>query len=1191
MKKSYLKITKLFFMVVMINFIALAVFVSNNITKAETVNVESINTTENRIWTHEMSTLETGNGLVSISGMEISPHNDVVKKYNTNIRGYAGSYGGFASEDYGFILSDLSQPGEVVFTSSEAARFFEIEVYIKKSLITATGNDGVVLDEDLPLNLFTVQFADESQEGWNDVDLEAVVLRQTVTFDGNDYVKATVSNINPLKGAYSFKIDVAIDSEIILDNFTIYRFAVERVLFGYTMEGPMENDKGAIIEPAKGGNEWTGANHLPEYAATNDDGLIASNNIAYNGHRLNEDNARLELYKRFTNNGTNGTGYFEQLNPELSTDGYVILRQRSGINFISIDTLSQTGQITDHLRNFIKVYTSSDGVTFSDTAVELDVIDKGAQFITTAVDGSTQPNYKRYEYFNNEPLPEGTTYIKVVIQQVQNNDNQRAWNTMIDTVKTFETGPYEVSITGDDMVGSNQDLALQANIYPSHMALTNVEWVIDTERTTAEGAEITVDSEDASKASVKATGGGEVYVRAISNGVESELFVVNVVHVVPVNNINISHPDVVYARRDVVIKATVLPSTAEIETVEWEIVDGNATIEAYNYPESHLPNELFAIFRAEDTDPVTIKITVNGFEKEIVIIPTDIIDVDNITIEGAPLYAGLGTRLIAVVTPEDATLNRVTWSMVDAGNTGATITQDGVVRANTPGVIVIRAVADEVVVEHTITVHPYRYEIALDFEPHETLTADPNTTSGFYSSSGNLKYEVDGDNQIVTSWSASGFNLVFYQENGFNGFAIRAFVLQEGAHNWPVTRDESKNYIQVYYSFDGINYELSETTVLPSDVLWKNNAKWMQFIWMNNEPILGNPTYLKMVVVPESENRAYNPLIDNVQLLRTEANDDPFHIVSRRPVEDGVTKIGVGTDLQLFVKEFNYKNIEWTVDRNGATISNNGLFTATEAGTYIVTAKINNFESQEFIIEAIASHVVELNVNGNKTINNGGTINFTVECIDQYDSAFTPENFSWVLRQGVKGDGSIEFTQVTGNTLNISQAIPNNYNGTLILEITAGDKTEEITITVNKVRVLDRVELEGGNEFNGRTNIELTIRIYDQYGVEIESLNSIYWRISGQGFTQIDGRTINIDLDLTDSSFSGELNLEVNVKMTALDPLTTLNETITINAVGTDDKKDSGKKSSCFNILNFSVSGIAMLGIAGIVTIKKKKQD
>jgi len=280
--------------------------------------------------------------------------------------------------------------------------------------------------------------------------------------------------------------------------------------------------------------------------------------------------------------------------------------------------------------------------------------------------------------------------------------------------------------------------------------------------------------------------------------------------------------------------------------------------------------------------------------------------------------------------------------------------------------------------------------------------------------------------------------------------------------------------------------------------------------------------------------------------------------------------------------------ITWAVDSGNASVSEDGLFTATEAGTYQVTATIDGFASTAFTIEAIASNVEELNVVGNDTLNNGDTVEYSIEIINQFGSIYTPDNFSWVLKEGTKGENSADFTEVTGNSLSLSKEIPLNYNGTLILEITAGDKTETITITVNKVSVLHTIELDGETTYDEGSNITLTLKVLDQYGAEMTNLYSIYWVASAEGFTQLDGRTKDLVIDLTDSDFNGTLNIEVNVKQTALDQLKVLNSSLTINAV--EDITTEEPKDNSNNLLFVILGSIGVLAIIGgsVVWLKKR---
>jgi len=315
--------------------------------------------------------------------------------------------------------------------------------------------------------------------------------------------------------------------------------------------------------------------------------------MVYNGHRLDENNNRIEAYKRFTNNGTDGTGFFEGVNPTLETHGTLILKQHTGINFVSVDLVAQT-QPMNIVENFVSIYTSADGITFSALPIGLDVFDNGVGELRKAVDGAPQAGWNSYTYMSKEILPEGTNFIKVTINQATNVDAQKAYTPLVDMVRTYETAPYAIGITGDSAVKMNSTLSLQATMEPSKYSFGNVTWTVDAVNTTATGVTVTVDPLDGTKGLFTAESSGIAYVIATYNGVESEAFVIEVADAIPVSDVTFTVPNIVYERRDTIIKVTINPSTADVNSFDWEVVTNNATLTPFVNPEG-LAHEYYAL--------------------------------------------------------------------------------------------------------------------------------------------------------------------------------------------------------------------------------------------------------------------------------------------------------------------------------------------------------------------------------------------------------------------------------------------------------------------------------------------------------------------------------------------------------------------------------------------------------------------
>jgi uncharacterized protein YjdB len=141
------------------------------------------------------------------------------------------------------------------------------------------------------------------------------------------------------------------------------------------------------------------------------------------------------------------------------------------------------------------------------------------------------------------------------------------------------------------------------------------------------------------------------------------------------------------------LSASVLPATAGNKTVTWSIVNGTGTATISET----------GIVTAVDNGTVTARATANDgsdiYGTLVITISNQIISVVNITVTGANgssvITSEGGTlQLGAVVSPANATINTVTWSVVN-GTGQATISQSGLVVASSKGTVTAKATAND----------------------------------------------------------------------------------------------------------------------------------------------------------------------------------------------------------------------------------------------------------------------------------------------------------------------------------------------------------------------------------------------------------------------------------------------------------------------------------------------------------------
>jgi hypothetical protein len=203
-------------------------------------------------------------------------------------------------------------------------------------------------------------------------------------------------------------------------------------------------------------------------------------------------------------------------------------------------------------------------------------------------------------------------------------------------------------------------------------------------------------------------------------------------------------------------------------------------------------------------------------------------------------------------------------------------------------------------------------------------------------------------------------------------------------------------------------------------------------------------------------------------------------------------------------------NFNWSAE--GGSISGDGLFDETTAGTYNVTAEFSGVTSDETLVtvQTGAVNSVTISPSTDQTIQSGGSIPFSAEATDQFGNVneSTDSAFTWAAEGGsISGDGLFDET-ATGS-----------YNVTAALD---GVTSSPTAVTVSP-SAADRVELEPSADqtLTAGDAIPFNATAFDAADNVVETDNSTFnWAAEGGSistsgvFSETDTGTYNVTASL-----------------------------------------------------------------------------
>ena len=239
-------------------------------------------------------------------------------------------------------------------------------------------------------------------------------------------------------------------------------------------------------------------------------------------------------------------------------------------------------------------------------------------------------------------------------------------------------------------------LTLSATTNPTNATNRNIVWSVQN----AGGTGATITSGNV----LNTTGAGTVTIRAtITNGATATTnftqdFTITVTAAPPpfvaVTGITMTSTNTVQEGTPLTLTATVAPNNATNQTITWSVQNAGgtgATITSGN------------VLNTTGAGTVTVRATItNGatattnftqdFTITVTAAPPPFVAVTGITMTSAnTVQGGMPLTLTATVAPNNATNQTITWSVQNAGTTGATITSGNILNTTAVGAVIVRA--------------------------------------------------------------------------------------------------------------------------------------------------------------------------------------------------------------------------------------------------------------------------------------------------------------------------------------------------------------------------------------------------------------------------------------------------------------------------------------------------------------------
>ena len=604
-------------------------------------------------------------------------------------------------------------------------------------------------------------------------------------------------------------------------------------------------------------------------------------------------------------------------------------------------------------------------------------IDTGINYYTLPLEAdniaiNTVPNKIAYQD-GEDLIPDGgkldvvyvdssSEIIDITLSMLSGYDSHLIGTQTVTVTYRESTTTFEVTVTAVEVnsivVNSlesnlilNENMQMETTIDPSNATDQSVTWSVINGTGSA-----TIDQNGL----LSATGVGTVTVRATANDGsdvygEKEIVVTPLVSSITVN----SDSNTVLRTETLQMSADILPIDAEDQTVTWSVINGtgSATIGENG------------LLTATGAGTVTVRATANDGsgvygEKEIVVTPL----VSSITVnsDSNTVLRTETLQMSADILPIDAEDQTVTWSVIN-GTGSATIGENGLLTATGAGTVTVRATANDgssVYGEKEITVEPIKVSsITVSSDSDTVLKTDTLQMSADI-------LPINADDQSVT-WSViNGTGSATIGENGLLTATGAGTVTVRATANDGSSVYGEKEITVEPIKVSSITVSSDSDTVLKTDTLQMSadilpiNADDQSVTWS-----VTNGTGSATI----GENGLLTATDEGTVTVRATANDgSDVYGEKEIVVTPLVSSITVNSDSNTVLRtetlqmsadilpiNADDQSVTWSVinGTGSATIGENGLLTATGAGTVTVRATANDGSSvygeKEITVEPI----------------------------------------------------------------------------------------------------------------------------------------------------------------------------------------------------------------------------------------------
>lgn len=438
-------------------------------------------------------------------------------------------------------------------------------------------------------------------------------------------------------------------------------------------------------------------------------------------------------------------------------------------------------------------------------------------------------------------------------------------------------------------------------------------------------------------------------------------------------SVNIAGNTSVYVGENINLDAEISPSDASNKTITWTTSDkAKATVDSTGKVTGVSAGTVTITATASNGVKDTHKITIK--EKSI--------PVEKISITGATnVMVGENTKLVASITPSNATIKTVTWTTSD--KTKATVDSTGKVTAISAGKVTITATANNgVKATHNITIKEESNE--KDVEEVSIKGENKVSINNSIQLIANVLPDDATDKKII--WSSSDEKIATVDKNGkVTGQSVGEVEIIATASNGvkavhKIKITEDTNVVEIKsLKIKGDNcVKIDEEIELqletePSDIKnvvinWKSSDEKIAIVDENGK-VKGVSEGTVIITATTSNGIVAT---HGINVYKTEKNDkiDVQHIIIN--TEKNEIKIGDKIKLETKITPENAtnKNLIWiSGNPEIAEIDENGILTGKKAGKTIIIALTNNMKIASFEVEILEENKVNvenIKINGEK---------------------------------------------------------------------------------------------------------------------------------------------------------------------------------------------------------------------------------